>query len=134
MRPRGHLRLLLIASAAWLLFWLAGLPDYYRQHSTLTMVIFDLVILPPIWLVVYRSIRKAKAGRAPVVSLWWAFYLTVPLFILDLLYCGVYLGHGLAFIWDYWYLTVYYFIPWLIFPPTGRWVETHRQAKASITT
>ncbi|CAO0823015.1 hypothetical protein DFAR_3440002 [Desulfarculales bacterium] len=37
-----------------------------------------------------------------------AFYIPMPLFFYDLLYCGLYLGHGFGFIWDYCYLTVYY--------------------------
>lgn len=130
MRPRSHLRLLLIVTAAWFLFWLAGLPDYYRQYSTLTMVIFDILVLPPIWLAVYFSAKKARSGRALAVAWWLAFYITVPLFFYDLLYCGLYLGHGIGFVWDYWYLTVYYAIPWLIFPLTGWWLEKQRKSDA----
>jgi hypothetical protein len=47
MRFRSHLRLLVIVSVAWTLFWVAGLPDYYQQYSTKFMVFFDLAILPP---------------------------------------------------------------------------------------
>lgn len=39
--------------------------------------------------------------------------------ILDWLYCGVYLKHGTAFLSQYWYLTVFYFTPWLTFVPTA---------------
>jgi hypothetical protein len=63
MRIRSHLRLLVIVSVAWILFWIAGLPDYYQQYSTKFMVFFDLAILPPIWLIVYRNIKKARPGK-----------------------------------------------------------------------
>jgi len=119
MRLRNHLRLLVFVTIAWFLFWVAGLPDYYQQYSTKTMIIFDLVILPPIWIVIYHNVKKARSGRALIASLWWAFYISFPLFIYDLLYAGIYLGHGLKFLWNYWYLTVYYILPWLFFPPTG---------------
>ena len=36
---------------------------------------------------------------------------------------GGYLGHYAAFLTKYWYLTVYYVIPWLLFPPTGWLVD-----------
>ena len=63
-----------------------------------------------------------------VNSLWLAFYFTVPLFFYDLIYCGCYLGHGISFIWEYWYLTVYYILPWIIIPLTGWWVDQrHKQ-------
>jgi hypothetical protein len=126
MRLKRHLRLLLIVTAAWILFWIAGLPDYYRQYSTATMIVFDFVILPPIVYFVYASIRKARPGRSLAVSLWMAFYISVPLFFYDLLYCGVYLGRGVRFIWEFWYLTVYYILPWLIFPPIGRRIDRRR--------
>jgi hypothetical protein len=50
-------------------------------------------------------------------------YVTVPLFVYDLTYCGFYLGYGIRFILEYGYLTVYYVLPWLILPPTGWWVD-----------
>jgi len=31
-------------SLGWLLFWIAGLPDYYQQYPIKFMVIFDLAI------------------------------------------------------------------------------------------
>jgi hypothetical protein len=119
MRPRNHFKLFIFVTIAWVLFWAAGLPDYYQQYSTKTMILFDLAILPLIWLIIYKSVKRAKPGRALVASRWWAFYISFPLFIYDLLYAGIFLGHGLNFLLDYWYLTVYYILPWLLFPPTG---------------
>jgi hypothetical protein len=119
MRVRDHLRLLIFVSIAWLLFWIGGLPDYYQQYSTTFMILFDLAILPPIWLIVYRSIKKANSNRRLIISLWWAFYISIPLFVYDLLYVGIYLGHGMTFLGSYWYITVYYLLPWLLFPLTG---------------
>ena len=62
-------------------------------------------------------------GRRLAVASWLAFYITVPLLLYDALYCGVWLGHGLRFFVDFWYLSVYYVIPWLILPPTGLWLD-----------
>jgi hypothetical protein len=126
MRLRSHLRLLCIVTIAWIIFWAVGLPDYYQQYSNEFMLIFDLIILPPIWFVVSRSIKSAKPGRCLTVSLWWSFYISFPLFIYDLLYAGIYLGHGISFLWSYWYITVYYILPWLLFLPTGWLVDKKR--------
>ena len=125
MRLSRHLKLLFVVTVAWFLFWVAGLPDYYQQYSTTAMIVFDVVVLPPLWCVLYFSLRKSRRGVAN--SLWLAFYVTIPLFIYDLIYCGYYLGHGISFIWEYWYLTVYYVLPWLILPPTGWWIEQQHQ-------
>jgi hypothetical protein len=60
MRIQKHLRLLAFVTAAWILFWIGGLPEYYQQYSTKFMIIFDIAILPPIWIVVYYTAKKAK--------------------------------------------------------------------------
>lgn len=133
MRLRNHLRLLIFVTIAWFLFWIAGLPDYYQQYSTKTMIIFDLVILPPIWIIIYHSVKKARPGRALNASLWWAFYISFPLFIYDVLYAGIYLGHGLNFLWSFWYVTVYYILPWLLFPPTGWLIDKRRHITSSFS-
>ncbi len=126
MPLRNHVRLFIIVTVAWLLFWIAGRPDYYKQYSDTFMVFFDAAILPPLWLVVYVSAKKARKGRGLAVSFWLSFYITVPLFLYDLIYCGIHLGYGISFLWEYWYLTVYYVLPWLIFPLTGFWVDRKR--------
>jgi len=128
MKPRKHMRLLILVTLAWLLFWIAGLPDYYQQYSIQFMVIFDLAILPPIWFIIYRSAKNSKPGRGLKVCIWWSFYISFPLFIYDLIYCGFYLGHSIGFLTKYWYITVYYILPWLIFPPMGWLVDKRRLA------
>jgi len=55
--------------------------------------------------------------------LWLAFYFTVPLALYDYLYCGLLLGHGLGFLARYWYLTVYYLIPWRVLPALSLHLE-----------
>lgn len=124
-----HIRLLILVSLAWVLFWIAGLPDYYQQYTIKFMVIFDLAILPPIWFIIYRSAIHSRPGNGLNVCLWWSFYISFPLFIYDLIYCGFYLGHSIGFLTKYWYITVYYILPWVIFPPTG-WVVDKRRRLA----
>lgn len=123
MSLRTHLRLLLIGTVAWLVFWVLGLPSYYQQYSTTTMLWFDgllLIVLVPVFL---RMLRRVRASRRIGFSLWLAFYLTVPLAIYDWLYCGVILEHGLSFLALYWYATVYYVIPWLVLPACAVWLN-----------
>ncbi|MCP4373927.1 MAG: hypothetical protein GY797_38360 [Deltaproteobacteria bacterium] len=122
-RLKKHIRPLSWVTLAWILFWIAGLPDYYQQYSTKFMVIFDILIFPPIWFIVYFSAKHAQQNRGLSAGLWLSFYITIPLFIYDLIYCGFYLGYGTSFLWKYWYVTVYYIVPWMVFPLTGWWID-----------
>lgn len=61
MRGRSHIRLFLFATCVWAGFLVGGLPSYYQQYSTATMVIFDLVVLVPITGVVCSSIPKTSS-------------------------------------------------------------------------
>ncbi len=116
MSVARHLRLLILATTAWLVFWLLGWPSYYQQYSRSTMLVFSLVLLAGIIAILPRVLRRIKKSRRIPVACWMSFYFTVPLAAYDALYCGVYLGHGVSFLWRYWYLTVYYLIPWIVLP------------------
>jgi len=105
-----------MATIAWAAFWVIGLPSYYQQYSRTFMVWFDTILLVGIVAFLFRVIHRVRSSRRMTVARWIAFYFTVPLAAYDWLYCGVYLGHGWAFLWRYWYLTVYYVIPWLMVP------------------
>jgi len=126
MQFKNHLKLFIVVTTAWIIFLIIGLPDYYQQYSTKFMIVFDIIILPPIWYIVYRSAKRTKPGRGFIISMWWSFYISVPLFIYDLIYCGIYLGYGMSFLWIYWYLTVYYIFPWILFHTTGLLIDKNR--------
>jgi hypothetical protein len=116
MKKKHHVRLWILATAVWGGFVVGGLPDYYQQYSTKLMVGFDLLVLVPISLVLYAVLNRVPQRRRMSLALWIAFYFTVPLAVYDWLYCGIVLGYGMGFLWQYWYLTVYYVIPWLLAP------------------
>ena len=116
MKKRYHVRLWILATAVWAGFLLGGLPDYYQQYSTDFMLGFVLLVLLPISLVLYFVLRSVAPRRRMSVALWIAFYFTVPLAAYDYLYCGLVLDRGMGFLWEFWYLTVYYVIPWLLAP------------------
>jgi len=116
MNKRHHIRLWILATAVWAGFLLGGLPDYYQQYSTGFMLGFVLLVLLPIALVFYFVLHGVARRRRMSVALWIAFYFTLPLAVYDWLYCGLWLGHGIRFVWEFWYLTVYYAIPWLLAP------------------
>ena len=73
-------------------------------------------MLIPIAAVAYLVLRRLRPERRLTSALWLAFYFTVPLAVYDSLYCGLYLSNGVQFLSSYWYLTVYYVIPWVLLP------------------
>jgi hypothetical protein len=125
VRARSHVRLFALAILVWGGFWLAGLPDYYQQYSYTTMAIFSLALIPAIAFAGAKVIGRARVERRRALGGWLGFYFTVPFAVLDYAYCGLYLGHGWAFLSRYWYLTVYYAIPWLVFVPIGYRLSRH---------
>ncbi|MCU0956877.1 MAG: hypothetical protein MUF55_05960 [Hydrogenophaga sp.] len=119
MTFRKHLNLLLQAMAVWFAFWVAGLPSYYQQYSTVTMgvaVTFLSVATSTAALLVLRMGRPATRMRR---AFWLSVYYTLPFAVLDAIYCGWYLGHGEGFLVKYWYLSVFYVTPWFTFMPTA---------------
>jgi len=41
----------------------------------------------------------------------------------------VYLGYGAQYLWQYWYLTVFYVTPWLTFMPTEYLMRREQKMK-----
>ena len=103
----------------WGLFWLAGLPGYYQQYSPVTVAVVCVLVSVAISLAALLILLRGRSETKLRRAVWISFYYTVPFAVLDWLYCGVYLGHGTAFLVRYWYLTVFYFTPWLSFVPTA---------------
>jgi hypothetical protein len=128
MRLQSHLRLLTLATLAWLAFWLAGLPHYYQQYSSAAMIAFCIALLPAVVWLGLRVIGHRRTENRRTFAVWLAFYFTVPLAVFDYLYCGWYLGQGWRFLAGYWYLSVYYVIPWLVFVPIGIWLGRPQNA------
>ena len=129
MPIRSHFGILLIATVVWAGFWLAGLPSYYQQYSKLAMIWFVSLVLIPIGAVAYVFLKRLRPERRLTIGCWLAFYFTVPLAVYDWLYCGLHLGHGAGFIARYWYLSVYYAIPWILLPLTALLLNHTRTGK-----
>ena len=123
MRIKNHIRILIIASVVWFLFLLGGMPDYYLQYSLQTMILFVTLLLIPIAVIIFFVFRPIKRGRRLTIAYWYAFYFTIPLAIYDSLYCGFYLGYGMKFIGVFWFLSIYYLIPWILFPLIAKFLN-----------
>ena len=123
MSAGNHFKILGIVTLAWAVFWIIGLPDYYQQYSDRVMAVFDLAIFFPLSYLVFQLLKKVGRRSKLATANWLAFYITAPLLLYDFLYCGVYLGYGTSFFAEFWYISIYYIIPWIVLPPTGLWLD-----------
>lgn len=123
MRPAQHVKLLLQTMAAWLGFWLIGLPDYYQQYPTAAMGAACVLLSVVISLFCLAVLLQTRPERRRRIAFWLSVYFTLPFAVLDTLYCGIYLGHGASYLWQYWYLTVFYVSPWMTLLPTAVLLE-----------
>jgi len=120
MRKRNHIRILVIATIVWIIFLIVGMPDYYLQYSNQNMIIFVTILLIPISIVITRVFKSINQEKRLKISYWYAFYFTVPLAIYDIVYCAIYLGYGINFLIVFWFLSIFYLIPWILFPIIAR--------------
>ncbi len=117
--PRKHFNLFLQAVCVWAAFWLAGLPSYFQQYAVVTMAVGSIFLSVAISLAAIVVLRRGRPETKLVRAFWFCVYYTIPFAALDAWYCGVYLGHGLSYLYKYWYLSVFYITPWLTFIPTA---------------
>ena len=119
LKPKTHAQLFVSGVLTWAGFFVVGLPDYYQQYSTLLVAIGTALLVPPTFWLGWRIIGRQKPERALGMAIALSFYFTVPFAALDTLWCGVHLGHGHRYLVQYWYLTVFYVIPWALYVPMG---------------
>ena len=103
----------------WAAFWVAGLPAYYQQYSFLFLAVGTAALVPPSAWIGWRIISRTKPEHRASRGFWLAVYFSVPFLLLDAAYCGLYLGNGFGFFEKYWYLTVFYVVPWVLYVPMG---------------
>jgi small basic protein len=129
MTAERHLALFIQGLVVWGLFWLAGLPSYYQQYPPISVAIgcILLSVVLPIWGLRILLPRRHESRLQRAV--WASFYFTVPFALLDWLYCGIYLKFGLAFLSRYWYLTIFYFTPWLTLVPMALLLRHRHDAR-----
>jgi hypothetical protein len=127
MPRRKHLLFLAQTCGLWLVFWLGGLPQYYRQYSDAGLGAVSILLATLLALFAVWTLARAKANRRRSLAFWLSVYSTVPFAALDTLYCGVYLKLGVGYLFSHWYLSVFYIIPWLTFLPIAQLLNPLRE-------
>jgi hypothetical protein len=120
-----HLYLLYMSTSFWTWFFLAGLWTNYYQDVTFINAFIIGILLPSIILIVtgkglLKSITKTNYLKAAVIS---ASYFGFVLLTYDFIYLKLHLGKDFSYLTDYWYLTFFTPIPYLILLPIGHQLD-----------
>ena len=120
MGIKRHMALLSVCLAAWAFFYIVGLPsDYFLKwrlaEQTLLSLITFFAIVPALGVTLILFLGEDYVKT----SLWFAFYASVPLFLLDYMMEGIIKGEGLHFLISHWYLGIAYIYVWIELPIIG---------------
>jgi len=116
-----YVRLFLAASVVYLIFIIRGLPNNHYLDWSIDFQIGDCLELMLITIPLGYLLLKWFSSKQDyyIDSIWLAFFTSVPFFIYDSFYLGIFKGFGLNFIYEFWFLTIFYFIVWIEFPIIG---------------
>ena len=124
MKFRHHIFFAALCIALWAGYYLLGIPYNYFQdvgrEMMLSLLLITFLGVIPVFAVAVLAWIRVPFLRA---SLWLAFYSSVPLFILDLIFVGLIQGEGLHFLSSHWYLTMGYIAVWIEMPLIGKSLE-----------
>jgi hypothetical protein len=133
MTLKNHLYLFCLSTTFWTWFFLGGLWTNYYQDLSFTTALVVVVIFPSIILALVgkgflKAVTRINYFKAAVIG---ASYLAFVLLSYDFIYLKLYLGKGLNYLVDYWYLTFFSPIPYLILLPIGHQLdkETAKQQR-----
>ena len=120
MTRKNHFILIAVVTFAWLGFLLLGLPTQYYQNSLVeTKILLSLItffaIVPFIGFFTLIFLK----GDYFHISLWFAFYASILIFILDFIVVGIIQGLGINFLFSHWPQAVAYVYVWINLPLVG---------------
>ncbi len=118
---KHHLLLFCLPTTLWTFYLLMGLPsEYFQTWPPLrTLIVVDLVpalLLVPLSYWLLKHVIGHSFVRAALLA---SFYASLPLLVYDWIYIAGHLEKGVGFFADYWYLTAFYFVPWIVIPIVG---------------
>jgi hypothetical protein len=131
---RDQLKAFLFSVTGWAIFFLAGLPTHYFQDLSFPFMIgFSLIALIPFWAICIAYLMWFEGQSQFRNGIVLAIHLFIWPFLCDWMYF-VYTKPdlGIGFLIKYWYLTLFYILPLIFLPPTGRWLERRKKERALV--
>ena len=120
MNEKNHFILIAVVAFAWLGFLLLGLPSQYFQDFLVeTKIVLSLLTFFAIVPFIGFFTMIFLKGNYFKISLWFAFYASVLIFILDFIVVGIIQHHGISFLFSHWWLAIAYVYVWINLPLVG---------------
>jgi len=113
-----HFYILCVVTTLWAWFFLGGLSsNYYLDWKPIYQFLFVDAIPAAIMFYLAPGMIKFIDRRNVMRSaLIIAFYFSVPFLIYDYIFLGIHKEYGLAYLSEFWFLSGFSVLPWLIFP------------------
>lgn len=118
---KKHFVMLSVAIIGWILNWWLGVhSNHYLEWALNNKIIrltnIVLMLLPIVYYVLKFHSSKEEYTKDVVVL---ALYLSFVFILFDFFYLGISKDIGLRYIWDYWFVTLFYPIFWIEIPLIG---------------
>lgn len=120
MNIRRHFILIAITLSAWAGFYLLGQQsDYFVDWSVAEKTLLSLVTAFAVLPYIAFFVLLFLGGDYFRTSIWFAFYASVLVGVLDFIVVGVVQGSGLHFLISHWPQTLGYLYVWISIPLVG---------------
>ena len=120
MNIRKHLILFAITLSAWAGFFLLGFPsDYFVEWSLAEKTLLTLVTAFAVVPYIAFFVLLFLGGNYFKTSIWFAFYASVLVGVLDFIVVSMIQGRGMHFVISHWPQTLGYVYVWVSIPLVG---------------
>lgn len=118
MKASHHIHIFCLATTFWTLFLLGGLWSDYYQTWTWRTQLFFIDILPAVLMIYVAPSLLKNMSRSSYykTAFMLAFYFSFPFHIYDFIYLYLYKHLPISYLLNYWYLTFFSIVPWVVFP------------------
>ncbi len=120
MKVKQHIILFSIALVVWIGFYALGLPsEYYTKWRTAEKILLTIVTFFGVLPFIAASVLILMKEDYIKVSIWFAFYASIVIMILDVFTEKVIFGIEGNYFLIYWPQTLAYIYAWIIIPFVG---------------
>jgi hypothetical protein len=118
-----------LGTSLWAWFFLGGLWSDYYQNWPFWKQFLVILILPSLFLLAIgkRLLLSLTKTLFVPVAFWASLYLTLPLLIYDFIFLHLFIGLSFEYLIDYWYLTFFTPMPFLILLPIAGALKRKQQ-------
>lgn len=125
MTLKTHLQIATIATVAWSIFFIIGIPfDYFQTWSLNEQILLTFFAFFALFPILSGSTIILINHDYLRTSIWFSLYGSMLPAVFDFIICGIVQRRGLSYIVSHWYLSAAYVYIWFVVPMTGLALKT----------